>query len=583
MAILLAVLVIAALIEPGPAAAPRDPGEAGASQPGEVVQPLPTQPAPVGGTDLDLADLPTLEELDAMSTDELDELLGLKPKFDIPPAARRSMEQVGILGQREGGLPAASLARQPAALVRAVLAGTTRPMVSRWGHILLRRALASRLATPEEMDPVEFATLRVRALNALGEHVVARAVVQDIDTANYSPALTDAAVEAYIGSADIIGACPAVRLVDTRRDDAEWQMLAGICNAYAGEATRAQNDLRRLLSRTEDDRIDVLLAQRVAGSAGRGRRAVTIEWDGIAGLTPWRFALANALGEPVPDELLGDAEPDLLRTAALTPALTPLQRGRAADIAAASGILSSAAMVDLYSQIFAEEGAEGDAAVTASRLREAYVGTDPLQRLAAIRDIWSGSPEGDAYGSYVLTAYAAARMPSDEAFADDAAGLVTAMLTAGLDRDAQRWLGAVDGGSLAWGILAAGVPQFEGTVSGGDLSDFFDGDGSTRQAKSRLLVAGLAGLGRIDAGDTADYSEEFALGLERETRWSQMISRAAQVGNPGLVAVLAGLGMQGSGWERMTPRHLYHIVRALDAVGMNAEARMIAAEAVARA
>ncbi|HCH95069.1 MAG TPA: hypothetical protein DFK13_09505, partial [Erythrobacter sp.] len=218
----------------------------------------------------------------------------------------------------------------------------------------------------------------------LGEHVVARAVVQDIDTANYSPALTDAAVEAYIGSADIIGACPAVRLVDTQRDDAEWQMLAGICNAYAGEATRAQNDLRRLLSRTEDDRIDVLLAQRVAGSAGRGRRAVTIEWDGIAGLTTWRFALANALGEPVPDELLGDAEPDLLRTAALTPALTPLQRARAADIAAASGILSSAAMVDLYSQIFAEEGAEGDAAVTASRLREAYVGTDPLQRLAAI-------------------------------------------------------------------------------------------------------------------------------------------------------------------------------------------------------
>ncbi|KZY06582.1 hypothetical protein A3723_03550, partial [Erythrobacter sp. HI0028] len=443
---------------PGPAAAPRDPGEAGASQSGEVVQPLPTQPAPVGGTDLDLADLPALEELEAMSTDELDELLGLKPKFDIPPAARRSMEQVGILGQREGGLPAASLARQPAALVRAVLAGTTRPMVSRWGHILLRRALASRLATPEEMDPVEFATLRVRALNALGEHVVARAVVQDIDTANYSPALTDAAVEAYIGSADIIGACPAVRLVDTQRDDAEWQMLAGICNAYAGEATRAQNDLRRLLSRTEDDRIDVLLAQRVAGSAGRGRRAVTIEWDGIAALTPWRFALANALGEPVPDELLGDAEPDLLRTAALTPALTPLQRARAADIAAASGILSSAAMVDLYSQIFAEEGAEGDAAVTASRLREAYVGTDPLQRLAAIRDIWGGGGEF-SYGRVVLTAYAAARLPVDDALADDADGLVAAMLAAGLDRDAMRWAGVVDDGSVGWAMLALADPD----------------------------------------------------------------------------------------------------------------------------
>ena len=53
--------------------------------------------------------------------------------------------------------------------------------------------------------------------------------------------------------------------------------------------------------------------------------------------------------------------------------------------------------------------------------------------------------------------------------------------------------------------------------------------------------------------------------------------------NPALVALLAGLGMQGESWQRMTALHLYHIVRALDAVGMNAEARMIAAEAVARA
>ena len=47
--------------------------------------------------------------------------------------------------------------------------------------------------------------------------------------------------------------------------------------------------------------------------------------------------------------------------------------------------------------------------------------------------------------------------------------------------------------------------------------------------------------------------------------------------------MLAGLGMQGASWDRMTARHLYHIVSALRRVGLNAEARMIAAEAVARA
>jgi hypothetical protein len=41
--------------------------------------------------------------------------------------------------------------------------------------------------------------------------------------------------------------------------------------------------------------------------------------------------------------------------------------------------------------------------------------------------------------------------------------------------------------------------------------------------------------------------------------------------------------MQGSSWEKMTPRYLYNIVSALRQVGLEAEARMIAAEAVARA
>ena len=64
--------------------------------------------------------LPTLKELEAMSPDELDEALGLKPKFDMPSAARRSMKQIGVLAQDEGGFAAGSLAGQNAALVKAM-------------------------------------------------------------------------------------------------------------------------------------------------------------------------------------------------------------------------------------------------------------------------------------------------------------------------------------------------------------------------------------------------------------------------------------------------------------------------------
>ena len=88
--------------------------------------------------------------------------------------------------------------------------------------------------------------------------------------------------------------------------------------------------------------------------------------------------------------------------------------------------------------------------------------------------------------------------------------------------------------------------------------------------------------GRISSGDLGTYSQRVSLNLARETRWTRTIERAADVDNRALVALLAGLGMQGEGWQRMTPLHLYHTVSALRRVGLEAEARMIAAEAIAR-
>ena len=78
------------------------------------------------------------------------------------------------------------------------------------------------------------------------------------------------------------------------------------------------------------------------------------------------------------------------------------------------------------------------------------------------------------------------------------------------------------------------------------------------------------------------FAARLGVDLDRQTHWTRLIDQAAAVNNQALVAVLAGLGMQGSGWDKMTALHLYHIVGALNRVGLGAEARMIAAEAVAR-
>ena len=572
---------------PSPATTPAPDSTGGpAMQPGEVVQALPgdttSGDAPALGRGIDLSRLPTLEQLEAMSTDELDELFGLKPKVDIPAAAQRGMERVGVLSPDEGGLPAFSLARQPAALVRAALAGTKGPVVSRWGHILLRRALVSRLAAPEGMDPAEFVALRAALLNRMGEFAAARALVQDVDTANYSPALTDAAFDSYIGTADVLGACPAVRLAKSDREDAEWRMTAAICSAFSGEATNATNDLRRLINSGRTQRIDGLLAQRYAGAAGGGRRSVTIEWDGVSALTPWRFALANAVGQEIPTALTADLGAWYALSASTAPMLTPAQRASWADLAARRGVLSSAAMVDLYSQIFEEEE-QGPLAEVAQSLRTAYVGADAAARLAAIKALWGASDgAGDPYGRWVLTAFAAARLDPSEDMEADAGPLIASMLTAGFDRDAARWASVVPTGSLGWALLALARPQVQ-QASGGQIGDFLSNDASREKAKSRMLIAGLAGLGRVSSGAAADIAEDLGIDLNRRSRWTQAIDAAAAGRNQALVVLLAGLGMQGQAWEQMTAVHLFHVVKALNDVGLGAEARMIAAEAVARA
>ncbi len=563
--------------QPGAGAAPAP--QPGAPLPGVQPAPLPADLPPLPTLDREvLARLPSLEELENLSTDEIDELLGLKPKFDIPPDARRALTRVGILSVAEGGLPPAALANQPVSLVRAALAGTKGPLVSRWGHILLRRALASRMAAPDGMEPAEFAALRAGVLNAIGEYTITRALVQDIDTNDWSSALTSEALAAYLATGDITGVCPAVRLQGSAREDAEWKMLQAICNAYAGESALAASQLDRALGQGIAPRIDVLLARRFAGAAGRGQRAVEIEWKGVEDLNAWRFGLAHALGEPLPGALVDEALKTrgggyYARAGALLPMLPPAERLRYAPRAASEGILSASALVDLYSQLYADPSAAGPLAAQAAQLREAYTASNPAARIAAMKRLWEvggAATTTDGYGARVLTAYAAARIPASADYAEDAGELIAAMLTAGLDRDAATWRSLVKEGSLGWALIALAQPQ-RISVGQGAVDQFASATSGRRAA---LLAAGLAGLDRF--GGSLDA------GLARQTRWSRLITRAAEVENAALVVLLAGLGMQGDSWQQMTPLHLYHITSALRRVGLEAEARMIAAEAVAR-
>lgn len=531
-----------------------------------------------------LTRVPTLEELERMSPEDFEDLLGNKIDLDMPPQARRSMERVGLIDDTEGGLSADSLSVQHPSVVEAALAANQGQLVSRWGHILLRRALISRLAPPAGMSPQRFLALRVALLLRMGESDAARAVLQDIDIANYTPELGNMAFDTYQNTADFTGLCPVFSSLGSLRDDPQWNAAKAICEAFRGSGASAMAKLDKARVRGSMERIDVLLAQKYAGAAGRSRKAVTIEWDGVTTVTPWRFGLANAVGLTPPDSAMDGAAPIYDDMTALAPMVGLARRAAAADYAGATGVLSNAAMVDLYGQLYSDPEVQGEWQQRAETLRNAYVLEDPSARFSAMQSLWNGASGANAiYARQVLTAAAAARIAPSKDLEDDAPALLTSMLAAGYDANALAWSPVVASGSQGWALLVLAAPGRIKPVGSSAVTTFVDADGSQDKRRSAFLVAGLAALGRIDEGDARSFSGQLGLELDSSTRFITALDRAASNGDAASVALLAGLGMQGSDWHRMTPRYLFHIVSALRTVGLEADARMIAAEAVARA
>ena len=93
------------------------------------------------------------------------------------------------------------------------------------------------------------------------------------------------------------------------------------------------------------------LAQKVIGAGLNSRQAVTIEWDPVVQLTTWRFGLATATGVAVPNALYDTVGPQVTGWRALAPAIPIADRATPAETAAAMGVISSAALVDLYAAL----------------------------------------------------------------------------------------------------------------------------------------------------------------------------------------------------------------------------------------
>ena len=533
-----------------PMAAPLLPSD----PPGAVVQPLPTASASPSPTPTPSA---TPTPIDP----------AVLAQYEMPAFARRSLDRVGAGAE----IGADAFGRADGRFIETLMRRTAAPLPSRWLSILLRRLLVSELETPAALNGADFAAERAWLLLRMGESIAARAVVQGVDNANYTPKLFQVAANAWLATGDPAGMCPVADAGLAATGEAAWTMARPICAALAGDGARARAlyaSARRSRAATG---IDLLLAQKVMGAGVGGRQAVTIEWDGVDRLTAWRFGLATAAGVAVPDALYDATARQATYWRALAPAVPLADRIAAADAAAGQGVLSNAALVDLYGAVAGDENAASGPSAAAQDLRTAYTGGDADARLAALRQLWGTDR---SWSRLVLTARAAARQPARAI--PEADSLVAAMLTAGLDRTASRWATTVPAGGDAWAMIALADPAAR-RLSYADVQGY--GGGET---KRRLFFAGLAGLGRLARDEVERSAEALGVPIGASNSWTRALDRAVAAEEPGTVILLAAIGMQTPGWRGVPPAGLYRIVAALRAVGLDGEARMIAAEAIAR-
>jgi hypothetical protein len=549
--------------------------------------PTPAQPAPGSAPAAPAAPVPTLT-LDPTIFASTQPEAPVVPAEELPASARRSIDMVGPFS----GLGVNAWGATDGRFLSILMRRLDVPITSRWASITLRRALLTRVGTPGNVSAPDWVAERAWLLLRMGEADGARMLVQGVDVDHFNAKLYAVAGQSALANADAAGLCALADGGAIRSREAIWPMARAICSALSGDTAIADVMMDQARRQARDPQgIDVQLAERMMGVNGAGRRSVNVEWTGVNQLTAWRFGMASALGLTVPADLYATVGPQVIAWGARAPMVPPAERLDAAMTAARLGVFSNSALVDLYSQA-ADDNDDFTSDTAAGRLRMCYVGADDGARLSAMRGFWTGEGLGDGkrvdhYAGLILTARAAARIAPDADRVSDAAELIGSMMSAGLDRKAAAWAPVVAGmsaekGDDAWAILAVGTPRTVVDISADRLSAVADRWSEENPQKLRLLLAALSGLDRLKTEEQMRLLQEYQVGFDNRSNWGRLLLQAADRKEPATVALLVAVGMQRSSWGGLSSAMFATMIRALHDVGLDGEARMIAAEAMTR-
>jgi hypothetical protein len=164
-----------------------------AAQPSPTPTPAPMPTSDAGGTP---TQAPVRRNVDRSGTGvqdsaladlaALEALIPTEPPIEIPEASRRPTDFVGVLDER-WSLGTEAYGNANGRFLSTMMRRLDAPIPSRWGHILLRRALLTRVPAPSFVNPVDWVAERAWLLLRMGEADGARMLVQSVDVDQFTP------------------------------------------------------------------------------------------------------------------------------------------------------------------------------------------------------------------------------------------------------------------------------------------------------------------------------------------------------------------------------------------------------------
>jgi hypothetical protein len=469
---------------------------------------------------------------------------------------------------------------------------------------LARRLLLSEaIVPPGEASVPSLIGLRVERLVAAGRTDDARRLARLAPASLQDPALRRAEVDSMLLSGDNAGACAAAESDTPDTEDPYWLRLLAFCKAIKGEAAAAQIALTMI--REQGAPHDESFSALMGALAGDSRAATWALFDP----TPLHLAALRAAKLPVPADAVPGAGPPILRAIATAPNTSLDVRLAAAERAEAAGALPTSTLTEIYAGIEFTESERAqwrerieDAsspAIMALLYQVANVESDPDKRAAVVV---AALRCARSFGGYETAARALhdvmTGLTPAPALAWAATEIGRALLVAGDVATARQWFAMVQAHATdaepdaavatldLWPLMQ--VTDGDGVVpwSADSLRAWMRGDADRRANgesadRAARLCASLDGLGYEVPSDAwqnlFDGSLTVSGYLPSPAVWRllERVSREGRVGET-VMLVLAALGDAGPSGANATT--VAHVVRALQRVGLDGDARRAAFE-----